>query len=474
MFKWTQKQKEALKTIIEYDKKTPLYFLLYGGSQSAKTSFACAYIQTASIKYPKTTSIICRHNFTDLKATIFQNTFPNILSLKLGEELASNRAFIKYNYSPPLSAEFYNGSRIYFIGLEDNSNFEKILGRQASMFLIDEASEVGYSAFSKLTTRMSEKSDARKLGFVTMNPTSVFSWTYKLFIEKLNPIDDKPLKNFQFFKNLQMNPKDNLDNLPDGYLDNLENLSEHDRERFLFGNFLTTAEGAVYEEQLNRCKEEERIRDVGNIDSNYPLYISLDIGWDDFNSAWVFQILPTEIKFYLYFEENKIDIVGFLVKIKEKIKIMKGNKWQEDTTVILPHDASHHWVGTGMSLKQVLTLHSANSMGMPVTYKILRLMGIYEGINACRLMFAKVSFDKVGCDIGVRRLGQYKEYIVDGNDEFTKKTKHDMASHAADSFRYAITSFYFQKPFQEDFRRDPNAIYGYDILNKRTRANMGL
>jgi phage terminase large subunit len=165
--------------------------------------------------------------------------------------------------------------------------------------------------------------------------------------------------------------------------------------------------------------------------------------------------------------------VSFLGKIKEKLKIMQKGKWQNDTTVILPHDASHHWVGTGMSLKQVLTLHSAHSLDTPVTYKILRLMGIYEGINACRLMFAKVYFDKIGCDIGIRRLGQYKEYIVDGNDEFTKKTKHDMASHAADSFRYAITSFYFQKPFQEDFRRDPNAIYGYDILNKRTKNDLG-
>jgi hypothetical protein len=420
------------------------------------------------------TAIICRRHFTDLKATIFQNTFPSMLTLRHGEDIAENKDFVHYNLSSPMSAEFFNGSRIYFIGLEDNSNFEKILGRKVSMFLIDEASEIGYSAFSKLTTRMSEISDARKIGFVTMNPTSVFSWTYKMFIEKLNPVDDKPLKNFHLFRNLQMNPVDNLDNLPDGYLDNLENLSEHDRERFLYGNFLETAEGAVYESEIEKTREENRICDVGLIDRNYPLYVSLDIGWDDFNSAWVFQILPSGIVFYLYHEENKIDIVKFIAKIKDKIKAINHGRWQNDTTIILPHDASHHWVGTGMTLKQVLSLAATYDVSEIVTYKILKIMGIYEGINACRLIFCRTKFDKVGCDIGVRRLGQYKEYFVDGNDEFTKKTKHDMSSHAADSFRYAVSSFYFQRPYQEDFKREPNAMYGYDILNKETRRKMGL
>jgi tetratricopeptide (TPR) repeat protein len=59
--------------------------------------------------------------------------------------------------------------------------FEKILGRQVSMFLIDEASEVGYRVFSKLTTRMTQSSGARKVGFVTMTPTSVFHCAHRLF-----------------------------------------------------------------------------------------------------------------------------------------------------------------------------------------------------------------------------------------------------------------------------------------------------
>jgi phage terminase large subunit len=140
----------------------------------------------------------------------------------MGEELASNPSFIRYNLSPPMFAEFYNGSRVYFIGLEDNLNFEKILGRQASMLLIDEASEVAYRAFSKFTTRMTENIGERKVGFVTMTPTSMFHWAHKLFLEKKNPLDDTPVKNFKIYKCIQMNPKDNLDNQPERYVESLD------------------------------------------------------------------------------------------------------------------------------------------------------------------------------------------------------------------------------------------------------------
>jgi hypothetical protein len=87
---------------------------------------------------------------------------------------------------------------------------------------------------------MTQDSGARKVGFVTMNPTSVFHWAHKLFLEKKNPLDDKPVKNPNVFRCIQMNPKDNLDNLPEGYVENLDNLSEAERERFLYGNFTLT------------------------------------------------------------------------------------------------------------------------------------------------------------------------------------------------------------------------------------------
>jgi hypothetical protein len=81
-------------------------------------------------------------------------------------------------------------------------------------------------------------------------------------------------------------------------------------------------------------------------------------------------------------------------------------------------------------------------------------------------------FDEHGCDIGLRRLGAYKEYFVDGNDEFSKKPKHDMASHCADAFRYAMYNFYFEPKERLTWQKDPNAIYGSDLMNKSTKRKL--
>jgi phage terminase large subunit len=75
-------------------------------------------------------------------------------------------------------------------------------------------------------------------------------------------------------------------------------------------------------------------------------------------------------------------------------------------------------------------------------------------INAARLLFHVCVFDEQGCDVDLRRLGAYKEYFIDGNDEFSKKPKHDMASHCADAFRYVMYNFYFEPKERLTWQKD--------------------
>jgi PBSX family phage terminase large subunit len=471
-FELTEKQKLAKTMIASHDRYKPLFFLLYGGSQSAKTSFACYYMTLSCVKYPETTGIICRKNFTDLKATIFQNTFPNMMRLRYGDEQC--RKLNRYKQSPPLSCDFYNGSRIYFIGLEDNLNFEKILGRKISQFLIDEASEVGYQAFSKLTTRMSENTGARHIGFVTMNPTSVFSWCYRLFVERKNPKDDEPLRNPQFFKNLQMNPKDNLDNLPEGYVENLENLSDFDRLRFLTGEFGQAAENAVYAKQLKQAKEEGRITKLPAPDKHYPLHMAWDIGYDDYNSCWIYQILPARIMLYAYLEQQHTDLISFSNSCRDKIVELIGEGNWYTTLCHLPHDAEQHSRQTGLTDRQILINNNVAIPHQPISYPKPQIRPVQSGIMACRTMFGRCWFDAKQCELGLSRLASYVEVIEDGNDGFRQRPRHDKSSHAADSYRYAITSYYAQLPHMDGWRRDPNATYGADLMSPATRRLFGI
>jgi hypothetical protein len=72
----------------------------------------------------------------------------------------------------------------------------------------------------------------------------------------------------------------------------------------------------------------------------------------------------------------------------------------------------------------------------------------------------------------LRRLGQYKEVLIDGNDEFKRETVHDASSHAADSFRYSMVNVHEQKSYQLPFAREAGKDYGWDILNEDTKRKM--
>ena len=47
-----------------------------------------------------------------------------------------------------------------------------------------------------------------------------------------------------------MNPGDNLVNLPEDYIQELEALPKRERQRFLFGKFMTEVEGALWTDEI--------------------------------------------------------------------------------------------------------------------------------------------------------------------------------------------------------------------------------
>ena len=58
-----------------------------------------------------------------------------------------------------------------------------------------------------------------------------------MFVDKIEPSRHQPLVNPDNYCCLQMNPIHNRGNLPEGYIEELENLDERTRKRFLLGVF---------------------------------------------------------------------------------------------------------------------------------------------------------------------------------------------------------------------------------------------
>lgn len=220
--------------------------LLFGGSRSGKTFVLCYLIVVRALAAPKSRHAIFRSHYNTVKKSIGKDTMPKLLRL-LG---------IKYTF---LSNEvFYlpNGSEIWLLGLDDKERVDKILGMEFASVYFNECSEISYDAVQTALTRLAQKcttiyGDTLNLkAFYDCNPSGKTHWSYKVFIRKISPDDNKELHNPAEYGCMKINPADNINNLNPEYLKNLQNLSDRKRRRFLDGNFADDLEGALWTDTL--------------------------------------------------------------------------------------------------------------------------------------------------------------------------------------------------------------------------------
>ena len=81
------------------------------------------------------------------------------------------------------------------------------------------------------------------------NPPSKGHWTYRLFVEKRDPETKLPLQRPADYDYFQINPVDNEQNLPAGYLDTLRGLSARLQKRFLRGEFADATPNALFADE---------------------------------------------------------------------------------------------------------------------------------------------------------------------------------------------------------------------------------
>lgn len=139
-------------------------------------------------------------------------------------------------------------SQIWFGGIDDKERVEKILGNEYSTIYANECSQIAYEAITTLRTRLAENTPLTNKFYYDCNPPGKRHWTYQEFHEKLIPTTKEPSKLQSAFAII--NPLDNIENLPDGYIRNLESLPKRERQRYLDGLFLSDIEGALWSEQM--------------------------------------------------------------------------------------------------------------------------------------------------------------------------------------------------------------------------------
>jgi PBSX family phage terminase large subunit len=453
VFKLTEKQKEALNLL----SSPATNILLYGGSRSAKTFLLIYAIIGRAIKAPGSTHSVFRWRLSDLIRSVVFGTYLEVMKICYPGLQA------KCKFDKQRNVLFlYNGSKVWFAGLEDNKGSQKVLGTGVSTIFFNEASEIPFHAYTISRTRLSEKNILKPVFLIDENPpANKMHWTYKMFFENVNPSDGSTKLDTHRYAKLQMNPIDNLDNIPDDYISELEQLPERERKRFLLGEFGDGVEGGVYSDCLIDAKDQGRVVEELKPYKEFPVHAVFDLGWNDSTAFWIVQFAPNKILFLDYYEKRQADFRFFMFEIWNR-------NWRPQI-VYLPHDSlKTHQETPMLNMYTVASrIGSDPTLDDDMHFSVVKLpktQNVGADINVTRMMFTKCYFDKNKCDDGLNVLRNFKYDYNERDGIYSQKPREDWTKHGADAFRYAFAAFYQQGMPKPVKKRAPGDLLMSDLV----------
>lgn len=219
------------------------HVLAYGGSRSGKTFAFCYCIAARALMAPGSRHLIARLHNIDVRQSVMIDTWPKMMAL----------AFAGVPYDQNKQDQFVTmpgGSEVWFGGLDDKDRVEKILGKEFATIYANESSQISYDTILMLRTRLAQaavKSNGKPLAlkaYYDLNPTGRAHWTYREFIEHVNPVDRQPLDPATRAA-IVLNPADNP-HLPSDYMAALDEMPSRQRQRFRDGRYLAEAPDALW------------------------------------------------------------------------------------------------------------------------------------------------------------------------------------------------------------------------------------
>jgi phage terminase large subunit len=193
------------------------------------------------------------------------------------------------------------------------------------------------------------------------------------------------------------------------------------RQEYLV-SFEAAVRGAYYAKELERARQEERIRSVP-WEPMVEVETAWDLGIDDATAIVFLQRVGAEIRIIDYLEARGESIAFYAKALRERPYVYRRH-W-------LPHDAEARELGSGVSVVEQLQRLQIRPT------RIVPQIGVESGIQAVRAVFPRLWIDAQKCRRLIDCLGQYRAEWNDAVQEFKPKPRHDYTSHAADALRYA-------------------------------------
>jgi len=204
---------------------------LYGGGRSGKTTLILFIILLRAIQFPKSTHLIVRATHNSMKSSIYHQSFGKLLNYK---NIKSSATFKKNDAD--LTIRLDNGSIIHLKGLDHERRQENLLGNEYSTIYFNECSSLNYSLMPALSSRLAENICNINQIYFDFNPPTKAHWTYKYFIEKVDPILQISIPNRNTMFVGKVNPVDNP-HIAQDYIERQKAQGTAHYQRFVEGDF---------------------------------------------------------------------------------------------------------------------------------------------------------------------------------------------------------------------------------------------
>ncbi len=182
-------------------------------------------------------------------------------------------------------------------------------------------------------------------------------------------------------------------------------------------------EGLYYSKQMTMVRAEKRIGHIP-YDEYLPVFSAWDIGYNDNNAIWIFQLHKLEIRLLEYIEGSGESLVHWIGVIKSRPYIYEKH--------LAPHDIKVHEYSSGIQRIETARKHGINFLPS-------KDVGKLPGIDMVRNILSRCWFDEKKCDKGIKALDCYKKEWDERNGCWRSQPLHNWASHGADAFRTLAT-----------------------------------
>lgn len=224
--------------------------LAAGSSRVGKSFLLMIWLLLLSEWYPGSRHGVFRRNRNAAEANLFKITLYQAMNvLNLTGYLASgiNKA--------DLSVTFPNGSVISFNGLDEH-NRDRILGSEYQTIWMNEVSEFQYDDVEFLRGRLYgdiKKSELAppnapailpKRMFFDENPDTFDDWSYKVFVQNINPLNNKPLQHPEDYAYVRMVTDDQE------YIRRNIDQTDEWKQRFIYANWTASNPDALFQRKM--------------------------------------------------------------------------------------------------------------------------------------------------------------------------------------------------------------------------------